>query len=54
MFSLELLETHHIWFGFLEPSQEVLQALIDVVDVEGSDFYSAALRSIVTFANAKR
>ena len=46
MLSLEFLETNHVWFGFLEPRQEVLQPLIDVVDVEGSDFHCAAPLSI--------
>ena len=53
MLRLEFLETHHIWFGLLEPSQEVLQPLIDVVDIEGSDSHTQP-RPIMAFANAKR
>ena len=35
---LELLETHHVRFSFRQPSQEVVEPLIDVVNVEGGDF----------------
>jgi len=36
---LELLEAHHIRFRFRQPSQEVVEPLIDIVNVEGGDFH---------------
>src|SRR5258708_5115790 len=41
LLSLELLETHHVRFSFGQPSQKVVEPLIDVVDVEGGDFHQA-------------
>ena len=44
---LQFLKAHHIGAGRLQPLQQVRQAAVDVVDVEGGDFhrnsYSAAL-----------
>ena len=54
LFSLEFLQTNHVWFRSLEPGQEILQPLINVIDIEGSDFHREALLSIIAFANAKR
>ena len=38
MLRLEFLETHHIRLSLFEPSQKILQSLIDIVDIVGSDF----------------
>jgi hypothetical protein len=35
----ELLETHHVRFSFGQPSHEVVEPLVDVVNVEGGDFH---------------
>jgi hypothetical protein len=40
---LELLETHHVRSSFRQPSQEVVEPLIDVVNVEGGDFQRVLL-----------
>src|SRR4029077_19758043 len=40
---LELLETNHVRLSFGQPSQEVIQTLIDVFNVEGCDFQQAPL-----------
>src|ERR1700722_7650022 len=36
---LELLQTHHVRLSFRQPSQQVVEPLIDVVNVEGGDFH---------------
>ena len=41
---LELLETHHFRFSFGQPSQEVVEPLIDVVNVEGGDSQQVPIR----------
>jgi hypothetical protein len=38
---LELLETHHVRFSFRSPSEEVVEPLIDVVNIEGGDSHQA-------------
>jgi len=39
-----LLEANHIRLSFGQPSQEVVEPLIDVVNVEGGDFHQAPFR----------
>jgi hypothetical protein len=34
----ELLETGYVGVGLFQPSQDIGQALVDVVDVESGDF----------------
>src|SRR6516164_3857363 len=41
----ELLEANDVWPSLGEPSHEVLQPLVDVVDVEGDDLHSSRLSS---------
>jgi hypothetical protein len=38
---LELLETNHVRLRFGQPSQEVVEPLIDIVNVEGGDSHQA-------------
>src|SRR6185503_7036183 len=40
IFGLELLQAGDIRRGFIQPSEEVRQTLVDVVDVEGGDFHT--------------
>jgi hypothetical protein len=35
---LEFLEANHIGLGFDKPGNKVIQALVDVIDVERGDF----------------
>ena len=37
MLGFELLEANDVWLGFAEPSHQVVQPLVDVVDVESYD-----------------
>jgi hypothetical protein len=39
---LELLETNDVRLSFGEPSQKVLQSLVDVVNVERGNFHASA------------
>ena len=43
LFGLELLKANDIWLRFGEPSHEVVQAVVDVVDVESDDLQSPGL-----------
>jgi hypothetical protein len=49
LLGLELLEANDVWLGLGEPSHEVVQAFVDVVDVESDDLQSPGLnlKSIV-------
>jgi hypothetical protein len=40
---LELLETNHVRLSFGQPSQQVIQPIIDVVNVEGRDSHQVPL-----------
>ena len=40
LLGLELLEANDVWLRFGEPSHEVVQAFVDVVDVESDDLQS--------------
>jgi hypothetical protein len=42
LLSFEFLEGNHVWFGFGEPSEEVLDPFVNVVYVEGGDFHGLA------------
>jgi len=41
---LQLLESHHVRFSFRQPSQKIVEPLIDVVNVEGGDFQRVPFR----------
>jgi hypothetical protein len=43
LLGLELLEANDVWLRFGEPSHEVVQASVDVVDVESDDLQSPGL-----------
>jgi hypothetical protein len=43
LLGLELLEANNVWLRFGEPSHEVVQAFVDVVDVESDDLQSPGL-----------
>ena len=43
LLGLELLDANDVWLGFGEPSHEVVQALVDVVNVESDDLQSSGL-----------
>jgi hypothetical protein len=43
LLGLELLEANDIWLRFGEPRNEVVQAFVDVVDVESDDLQSPGL-----------
>jgi hypothetical protein len=43
LLSLEFLEANNVWLSFAEPSQEVFQPLVDVVDVESDDLHCSGL-----------
>ena len=43
LLGLELLEANDIWLRFGEPGYEVVQAFVDVVDVESDDLQSPGL-----------
>ena len=43
LLGLELLEANDVWLRFGEPSYEVVQAFVDVVDVESGDLQSPGL-----------
>jgi hypothetical protein len=43
LLGLELLEANDVWLRFGEPSREVVQAFVDVVDVESDDLQSPGL-----------
>jgi len=43
LLGLELLEANDVWLRFGEPSHEVVQAFVDVVDVESDDLQSPGL-----------
>jgi hypothetical protein len=49
LLGLELLEANNVWLRFGEPIHEVVQAFVDVVDVESDDLQSPGLnlKSIV-------
>src|SRR5260370_28388894 len=51
---LELLETNHVRLSFGQPSQEVIQPLIDVVNVEGRDSQQTQSLSLPLGAPRKR
>ena len=44
MLGLELLEANDIWLSFVEPSHEVFQPLVDVIDIEASDLHRSGLK----------
>jgi hypothetical protein len=46
MLSLELLEANDVWLSFVEPSHEVFQPLVYVVDVESSDLHRSGLKPL--------
>jgi hypothetical protein len=43
LLGLELLEANDVWLRFGEPSHEVVQAFVDVVDVESDDLQRPGL-----------
>jgi hypothetical protein len=43
LLGLELLEANDVWLRLGQPSHEVVQAFVDVVDVEGDDLQSPGL-----------
>ena len=43
LLGLELLEANDVWLRFGEPGHEVVQAFVDVVDVESDDLQSSGL-----------
>jgi hypothetical protein len=43
LLGLEFLEADDVWLRFGEPSHEVVQAFVDVVDVESDDLQSPGL-----------
>jgi hypothetical protein len=43
LLGLELLEVNDVWLRLDEPSHEVVQAFVDVVDVESDDLQSPGL-----------
>src|SRR5262249_24208595 len=42
---LQLLQRDHVGLGYTQPVQEIGEALVDVVDVEGRDLHCTARRS---------
>src|SRR5205823_7206736 len=44
IFGLKLLEANDIWLSFVEPSHEVFQPLVDVIDIEASDLHRSGLK----------
>jgi hypothetical protein len=50
LLGLEFLQANDVWFSFGEPSHQVFQPLVDVVDVEGDNLQPAVLtpNTIVT------
>ena len=51
VFGLQLLEANDVWLSFGEPSREILQPLVDVVDVERYDLQRSgpARKAILTY-----
>jgi hypothetical protein len=49
--AFQFLETDHVRFGSAEPRQQIAQALIDVIDIESSDFHRALM--IAPFLSAQ-
>jgi hypothetical protein len=45
MLGLEFLEANNVRLSLGEPCQEVLQAFVDVVDLEGGDFHRSDLKA---------
>ena len=46
LLGLEFLQTNDVSLSFGEPSYEVFQALIDIIDVEGDDLQRSVLNPI--------
>jgi hypothetical protein len=43
LLGFQLLEANDVWLGFAQPSHQVVQTLVDVVDVESDDLQSPGL-----------
>lgn len=44
LLGFQFLEADDVGLGFREPVEEILEALVDVVDVEGGEFHGGLFR----------
>jgi hypothetical protein len=53
LLGLQFLKTNHIWLGFGQPGQKIVQTFIDIVNVKGRDFQrSLCSRISLSFPNS--
>ena len=50
MLGLEFLKADHVRLGLGEPGEQVLEALVDVVDVEGGEFHGVVSSQFLSFS----